>query len=171
MLVSDLQKRLATEKARSEKLASQNAIYKAELERACSQIMSLTEERHRLEADLTAFEKHFATPQQGYDVELNGKTLLYVGGKSSTIKSLDQVTMCFGGTLLHHDGGLEESLSLLPGLISKAEIVFFPVDFVSHQAVILIKRHCNQLAVPFVPLHRSGVAGFLRAIADSFKPN
>jgi len=37
--------------------------------------------------------------------------------------------------VLSHDGGIEENLAALPGLISRADAAFFPVDCISHSAV------------------------------------
>jgi hypothetical protein len=69
-----------------------------------------------------------------------------------------------GATLAHHDGGLEESSGLLPGLIQRADAVLFPVDCVSHQAVWLVKRLCRQDRKPFMPLRSAGLGSFLAAL-------
>ena len=61
-----------------------------------------------------------------------------------------------GGAFVHHDGGMEESASLLPGLIGRADLVLFPVDFVSHDAALAVKRFCKQADKRYVPLPRAG---------------
>ena len=47
--------------------------------------------------------------------------------------------------LLRHAGGIEHSSSLLPGLISRADVLLFPIDCISHDAVATLKRLCRQL--------------------------
>ena len=69
-----------------------------------------------------------------------------------------------GGLLLHHDGGQMQNIGLLAGLIRRAECVFFPVDFVSHQAMFAIKRHCELSQVRFIALHRCGTGSLMRGI-------
>jgi hypothetical protein len=54
---------------------------------------------------------------------------------------------------------------LLPGLISQADRVAFPVDCVSHDAALAVKRICRQLGKAWVPLRSSGLASFLAAFA------
>jgi hypothetical protein len=63
------------------------------------------------------------------------------------------------------NGGREDHPSLLPGLISQADRVAFPVDCVSHDAARTVKRICRQLGKAWVPLRPSGLASFLAAFA------
>jgi hypothetical protein len=70
-----------------------------------------------------------------------------------------------GGVLLHHDGGVEHSMTLLPGLVSRADCTVFPVDCVSHDAMGLVKRQCRQSAKPFMPLRTSSLASLLAGLA------
>ena len=58
----------------------------------------------------------------------------------------------------------EERRDLLPGLVSRADAAFFPVDSVSHDAALSLKRLCRQAGKPFVPLRSSGIASLLRAL-------
>ena len=66
--------------------------------------------------------------------------------------------------LLSHDGGVEDSPTLLPGLVSQADVAFFPVDCVSHHAAGQVKRLCREAAKPFVPLRTSSLASFAAAV-------
>jgi hypothetical protein len=54
---------------------------------------------------------------------------------------------------------------LLPGLIGQADRVAFPVDCVSHDAALTVKRVCRQLGKPWLPLRSSGFASFLAAVS------
>jgi Uncharacterized protein conserved in bacteria (DUF2325) len=69
-----------------------------------------------------------------------------------------------GVDLLHHDGGVEDQLGLLPGLSSRADLVVFPVDCVSHPAVTAIKAYCRQTGKRYVPMRTSGAASLLTAL-------
>jgi hypothetical protein len=66
--------------------------------------------------------------------------------------------------LLHHDGGEEESLRALEGLVGRADAVFCPVDCVSHRACLAAKQLCRRFAKPFVPLRTGSGACFLQAV-------
>jgi len=46
----------------------------------------------------------------------------------------------FASPTLYHDGGIEHSLRLLPGLISRADCAVFPIGCISHDAMGILKR-------------------------------
>jgi Uncharacterized protein conserved in bacteria (DUF2325) len=97
--------------------------------------------------------------------ELAGVQVLYVGGRAHQVPQLKAVVERAGGALLHHDGGIEHSMTLLPGLISRTDCTVFPVDCVSHDAMGMLKRQCRQSAKPFIPLRTSSVASLLSGLA------
>ena len=70
-----------------------------------------------------------------------------------------------GARFLHHDGGIENSSSLLPGLISKADVLVFPIDCISHDAVATLKRLCWQLEKPYRPLRTASLATLASSLA------
>jgi hypothetical protein len=94
-------------------------------------------------------------------------TLLYVGGRPAQIGHLRALAERFGAALLHHDGGVEERSGLLPGLVSRADTVLFPVDCISHAAMLAIKRLCRQIGKPLVPLRSAGLAPFCAYLKNS----
>jgi len=95
---------------------------------------------------------------------LYGMTVLYVGGRPGLIDQLKAIVTKRGGTFLSHDGGMEENLATLPGLICRADAAFFPMDCVSHSAVGHIKKCCRDGRKPFTPLRTASVASFVAAI-------
>ncbi len=95
-----------------------------------------------------------------------GLTVLYVGGRPSQIGRLRGAAERAGAAFLYHDGGIEEREGLLPGLVSRADAVLFPVDCISHAAMQLVKRLCRQGAKRFVPLRSAGLAPFYAALVD-----
>jgi len=70
-----------------------------------------------------------------------------------------------GARFLHHDGGIEHSSSLLPGLISRADVLLFPIDCISHDAVATLKRVCRQLEKPYLPLRTASLATLASSLA------
>src|SRR5262245_11754933 len=98
-------------------------------------------------------------------IELSGLTLLYVGGRAHQIPQLKAMTERAGGRFLHHDGGIEHASGLIPGLISRADRVLFPIDCISHDAVATIKRQCRLTGKVYEPLRTAGLACLLSALA------
>jgi hypothetical protein len=97
--------------------------------------------------------------------QLGGAQVLYVGGRAHQVPQLKALVERAGGKFLHHDAGIEHSMTLLPGLISRADWVVFPIDCVSHEAAGILKRQCRQLAKPFVPVRTSSLASLLSGLA------
>ena len=54
--------------------------------------------------------------------DLGGAQVLYVGGRANQVPQLKAVVERAGGAFLHHDGGIEHSMTLLPGLIGRADL-------------------------------------------------
>jgi hypothetical protein len=119
----------------------------------------LREELEALEAD--AVQSDSETPEA---VSLAGLSVLYVGGRANQVAPLRATAERCGATVLHHDGGVEDRGGRLAGLVSRADVVMFPVNCVSHDAALMVKRLCRQLEKRFVPLRSSGVASFLVAL-------
>jgi len=65
---------------------------------------------------------------------------------------------------------MEEGAALLPALVARADIAFFPVDCVSHLAAGQVKRLCRQAGKTYMPLRSASVACFLGAIAGLPRP-
>jgi hypothetical protein len=69
-----------------------------------------------------------------------------------------------GRAFLHHDGGIGDRAGLLESHLSTADIVFFPVDCVSHNAVAVVKRVARHLGKRYLPLRSSGLTSFVMAL-------
>jgi hypothetical protein len=102
--------------------------------------------------------------------KLSGAQVLYVGGRAHQVPQLRAVVERAGGALLYHDGGIEHSTTLLPGLISRADCAVFPIDCISHDAMGILKRQCRQSAKPFIPLRTSSLASLLSGLAAIEQP-
>ena len=173
-----ISKRLAAEKSRSAALAKRvediQALLSGEKRKNAdlvSQVVELTRELACLERALLP--SAGSSEQDSPPVrDLEGLTLLYVGGRPSLIEQLRGVAAARGAALLAHDGGVEDNPALLPGLISQATAAFFPVDCVSHRAAGQLKKLSKAGGKPYVPLRTASLASFVAAIADtgSFSP-
>ena len=96
--------------------------------------------------------------------QLEGRCILYVGGRCQLLPHLRARAASWKACLLHHDGGQEESLHSLGRLVDRADVVLCPIDCVSHQACLKVKGLCRRRAKPFVPLRSSSATCFTRAI-------
>src|SRR6476646_5279728 len=121
-------------------------------------------ERDALRAEIESLEDHIAglvAPATGDGepaVALSAQAILYVGGRPNQIPPMKALVERTGARFLHHDGGIEHSSSLLPGLISRADVLLFPIDCISHDAVATLKRLCRQLEKPYLPLRTASLA-------------
>jgi Uncharacterized protein conserved in bacteria (DUF2325) len=167
--IIDLERRLNREIARRQRLESRleaalNAQSLAERARhdALRECESVQRELAVAEAQITGW---LAEDPDSVTPELNGAQVLYVGGRAHQVPRLKAVVERAGGAFLYHDGGVEHSMTLLPGLISRADFAVFPVDCVSHDAMGMLKRQCRQSAKRFVPLRTSSLASLLSGLA------
>lgn len=165
----DLERRLARETSRRTRLESRLAAMLASGAQAESARRAASREceelRHELalaEAEIRGFLGH---REPSLPLSLGGTKVLYVGGRAHQVPQLKAVMERAASTLIYHDGGIEHSMTLLPGLIGRADCVVFPVDCISHDAMGLIKRHCRQSGKPFVPLRTASLASLLAGVA------
>lgn len=168
--IRDLSQRLEHETARRERAERKLEVAIASRREADKLLERLAREYEVLRAELRAAEAQLAAAVQpgasdGH-VALDGETILYVGGRAHQVPQFKAMVEQAGGAFLHHDGGVEQTLAALPGLISRADCVLFPVDCVSHNAVATIKRLCRQIERRFEPLRTASLACLLAALAS-----
>jgi hypothetical protein len=176
-LVTELERKLASEQQRRARAEERLAAAQAEAVAALSLVRAAEYREAALRDELETIEHGFVMPSasavvDGTQRSLDGLTLLYVGGRPNQIAHLRDAANHLGAVLTYHDGGVEENTGILAGLTSRADLVMFPVDCVSHEAAGLIKRTCRNLGKRYVPLRTSGVTSFLAAIsrADGAAP-
>jgi hypothetical protein len=171
-VVAEMSKRLVGETVRRERLerrltASAEALKVAEQARHAAE-----DERDAIRQELAAVEDRMDAlllprDEAGSDApDLAGLAILYVGGRTHQTPRLRAVVERAGARFLHHDGGIEHSATLLPGLIGRADVTVFPVDCVSHDAMSSVKRHCRQSRKPYLALRTSSLAALLSALAS-----
>lgn len=135
---------------------------------------ALRQEVAETRAELAALEGSLASPppQDGLAKceracgrpDLCGRCILYVGGRMGQVQHMRKLVEDCNGVMVHHDGGFEDNVGRLSGLLSQADAVMFPVDCVSHMAHDQLKRLCKRWEKPFVPVRRSGLGAFMRAL-------
>lgn len=174
-MVAEMQRHVAAESdaRRTAETAAREA--RAALAALTEQAAALQSEAEEARADLAAVEARLAAPGPAADgiatcdrscgrPDLCGRCILYVGGRAGLVPHLRRIVEECNGTLVHHDGGFEESMGRLGSLLGQADAVMFPVDCVSHMAHDQLKRLCKRMEKPFVPVRRSGLGAFVRAL-------
>jgi len=164
-LVIDLEKRLSAEtrrrQAAEERLTSATTALAAERAAHADAERTSAALQRELDAAETALHPDAAPAEP---VWLHGDVVLYVGGRPHQTAHLRAAAEAAGAKLLHHDGGIESHSSLLPGLVSRSDLVVFPVDCVSHDAALKLKALCRQAGKRYVPLRTSSVTALLAAL-------
>lgn len=169
-LVGDLERRLTAERNRRVLLERRLEQVLDELGRERAQTETAARTESVLREELAAVEKRLLAPEAespdspGTPTSLHGVSLLYVGGRPNQLSHLRAFSEQRGATFLQHDGGVEDRTGLLAGLVSRADVVMFPVDCVSHEAVAIVKRLCRQAAKPYMPLRSAGMSSFVAAL-------
>ena len=174
-LIATLEQRLRSEANRRAVVEERLAHTKGELGREREQRGALEQRERVLSEELEAVEAGFGPEMEGDQPtapsSLAGLSLLYVGGRTDKLGHLRALSERLGGRFLHHDGGVDDRSGLLGGLVSRADVVMFPVDCVSHEAVGTVKRLCRQMSKPFVPLRSTGMASFVAALSRTTLPS
>lgn len=167
-LVSDLRSRLERETGRRERLEQRVAAAVEAGTRAETRAKAARSEADEAGREVQVLERAIvgAGAEAAPPRPLPAQRILYVGGRPTATERMREMLEAAGGTLLSHDGGRHDHPSLLPGLIGQADQVVFPVDCVSHDAALTVKRVCRQLGRRFVPLRSSGLASFLAAVGE-----
>ncbi|MFT7773725.1 DUF2325 domain-containing protein [Roseateles sp.] len=143
-----------------------------QLERAQQQAQTLSEELAAAEAELQRLSSPTSPGATGAAAPhpLQGRKLLYVGGRPSSTPAIRDFVQRHGGEFLHHDGGLEARKGMLAALLPRADVVVFPVDCVDHDSVLNLKRLSERHRVPFMALRTASLGSFAAAIAREAGP-
>jgi hypothetical protein len=179
-LVSDRERRLASETHRRALSDARLADAQAAMTRERAGRLSTERDCEKLRQELDAIEASVVANAAGQTSDasseprpdgprldsprLDGTVLLYVGGRPHQVAHLRAIGERMGATFLHHDGGVENHPNLLPGLTSRADVVLFPVDCISHDAAHAVKLLCRQAGKRFIPLRSASVTSLLAAL-------
>jgi hypothetical protein len=117
--------------------------------------------------ELAALEHAFEENSCGVDAgksalpALDGKCVLYVGGRPGCADRLCKMVATAGGELLVHDGGIEDRHGLLATMLPRAQMVVFPIDCISHNAMHVAKQACARRGIACHPIRSASVASFV----------
>ena len=98
--------------------------------------------------------------------KLSGLVVAYVGGRSSVVPHLRELTERANAKFVHHDGGIDERVSCLDEGIARSDILVVPVSCVSHDAARRIKHQCRRYGTRIIWLRRASVSAFEHALHD-----
>jgi hypothetical protein len=167
-VIADLRRQLEAESRR--RVTAEERLARAQAMAAQAQAAA-RQAHHRaaeLQDEIDAVERTLRTgteiPSAGTPMALDGLTVLYVGGRPTQMPHIRQAAAERGGNLLHHDGGIEDNDLMLATMVSRADIIFFPVDCVSHSAAGTVKRTCRNAGKKYVPLRSAGVTSFIAGL-------
>lgn len=164
-LIAELQSRIERLVSRAEAAEARRAGLEQSLAQERRRGADLAGEVEALRREVAAGEALLeeANPVEG--AARNQYVVLYVGGRSGQTALLRRAAARAGAELMHHDA--EQGGALLPGLVARATLVVFPVDCVSHDAALGVKRLCRQLGRPFVALRSTGVGSLMAMLRAS----
>jgi Uncharacterized protein conserved in bacteria (DUF2325) len=163
---TELKARLARCETRRERVEAELVEMRAALSGAGDARRAAEQREAALREELDTLEATLSVEQGDGPPPRLDLTLLYIGGQPARIGHLRALAEEAGAAFLYHDGGVEERGGLLPGLVSRADAVLFPVDCVSHAAMLRVKRLCRQAGKKFVPLRSAGLTPFCAALKD-----
>ncbi|WP_168790307.1 DUF2325 domain-containing protein [Paraburkholderia aromaticivorans] len=96
---------------------------------------------------------------------VQGKRVVYVGGRPGSNAALKRLVEAVGGELIVHDGGVEDRKGLLAAALPGADLVVFPVDCIDHDSTNTLKRVCERHQIGYHPLRTASVASFVELMA------
>lgn len=159
-----LAERVAQMEAREQALRAQVA----ELKAARAPAPSPTQEADTAPAPIQAVP--VAMP-----VRLENRSVLCVGGRSSSVPIYRNMIERVGAQFAHHDGGLEDSSSQLDASLAAADLVICQTGCISHSAYWRVKDHCKRHGKRCVfvdnPSMSSLVRGLQEAATEDTHPN
>lgn len=170
-VVARLERRLEHEVRRRQRADETLRSTQERLAEVSAQHAMLADRDQRLRAELEVAERVLECPRDAsspqrplHALSLAGQRVLYVGGRPGAVQAIRAFCDEIGCVFEHHDGGIDDRRSLLESRVARADLVAFPVDMISHDAMWTLKRACRQSARPMFALRSSGVASFMAAL-------
>ncbi len=149
---------------RVERLQKKLHAQQTENEELQQQIREMAEANTQLEQ---AIETLLPCQAKSTDCELSlrGRCILYLGGHNHLCQRFRSIVEAKEGEFLHHDGGREQQIKQLQGLLQKADMVFCPTEKISHNAMNKARKICRENPEkPMVFLERPSVSAFINGL-------
>lgn len=102
---------------------------------------------------------------------LQGKRIVYVGGRPGTHTVLKKLVESANGELVVHDGGIEDRKGMFAATLPRADLVVFPVDCIDHDSMNTLKRVCERHQVAWYPLRTASAACFIELMTRTATEN
>lgn len=150
--------------AQRDQLRQQNLQLKSELGARDREVARLHELLRFAEEAFESIVQEDAAQAALEATDLIGKRVLCVGGRSGAISAYRELVEQCGGRFLHHDGGLEESLHRIDGVLAAADIVICQTGCISHNAYWRVKDLCKRTGKPCMFVKSTGASSFERVI-------
>jgi len=104
--------------------------------------------------------------------DLRGRCILYLGGHNHLCQRFRTIVESKKGQFIHHDGGREQQLKQLHGLLQKADMVFCPTEKISHNAMNKARKLCRENPEkPIVYLERPSISAFVNGLNQLPEPS
>jgi hypothetical protein len=100
-------------------------------------------------------------------VHLQQKNVLCVGGRSGNVASYRDLIERVGGHFAHHDGGMEDSQSLLDSSLAAADLVICQTGCISHNAYWRVKEFCKRTGKRCVFVENPSVSSLARGLEQA----
>ena len=98
------------------------------------------------------------SPTQCPVFNLNGKRVALIGGLTKAAGHYEQTISDLGGLCMRYEGSANQGHKKLARIIRQADVVFCPVDCVSHGTASAAKKLCRSLDKPCHFLRSSGIS-------------
>lgn len=105
-------------------------------------------------------------PKPAQVLQLHQKVVLCVGGRSGNIANYRDVVERVGGRFAHHDGGLEDNVSVLDASLAAADLVICQTGCISHNAYWRVKDFCKRTGKQCVYVESASASSLERGLAQ-----
>jgi hypothetical protein len=157
-----LQKKVDRMAARQSELEGQNMELKQKLASAMKSLDTLSSEA--LSAVRTDVPQRAQPRLSPVTLYLKQKTVLCVGGRSGNIANYRDLVERVGGRFAHHDGGLEDSQSVLDSSLAAADLVICQTGCISHNAYWKVKDFCKRTGKQCVFVENPSASSLVRGL-------
>ena len=162
-----LQKRVDQMAARQSELEAQNA----ELRRKVAAADRAAAERVAAGLallEVPTVEDKPALKAQPITLHLQHKVVLCVGGRSGNLANYRDVVERVGGRFTHHDGGVEDNVSVLDASLAAADLVICQTGCISHNAYWRVKDFCKRTGKRCVFVENPSASSLERGLGRVF---
>lgn len=100
------------------------------------------------------------------NTDLCGQCVLYVGGRNGQHSHFRELVKQCNGQFMYHDGGREDAFQQLASSVSKADVVLCPLDCVSHNAMNIVREHCNNHDKKIIFIPHASLSSFTKGLDE-----